>query len=896
MMKKYFISVALSFSLVFALNAMAQDSNYKVKIVEGKKYYEYPVQTSEGFYSVSKKFHVTESQIKAANPGTEKGLTKGSVILIPVHDEYTFHKVAKGETVYSLKNKYNTTSEELYKLNPTLKSEGLKVGSEIKIPKLAQTSNTNKEANKITSSDKAPIKKETKPGYTSHVVKKEETLSSISRAYGVSTEEIIRLNPDAKDGVKTGKTLIIPPVHKNTAVVAETKPTAAPVVPEKRKTLYRTHKVQKKETLFSICQQYNVSQEDVVKLNPGVGQELEEGKILIIPGDPNQAALAPSSNKMNRAHKVQKKETLFSICQQYGVSKEEVIKLNPGVDLELVVGRVLTIPAASNTSSASESDKVIYRIHKVKKKETLFSISQDYNVTPEEIVKLNPGADKKLKKNMVLTIPPVHVETSETASVEKHYGTHIVQKGETIFSIAKRYGISNEDIIKNNSDVEKDLNEGRVLLIVQDADNEGEKAQDNGCTFHKVEKEETFFSISQKYGITMYDLDKINQGAKYDLLAGRVLIIPTASTKLTKETNPKAEVNVALALPFNFEEIAAKPTLDGKTDKFVELYQGMLVAVDSLKKRGLSVNLHIYDSGNTEADAKHMLIAPELKNMDFIIGPAYAAQIKVIADFSKNNNIKLIIPFSSKSEETIENRNIFQINTPQDQHNYLTAKSIIETFKGSNIVIVSFKNESYNTKAELKDTLIKMLDARKLKYKTLEYAGIESMKKELSDKEENVVIPLTTNQVALNQILPVINMMGDKETVSIVGFPEWLGYQTIYKDLFRVNTYIPNTFYINFNDKEVLTFIKSFRKMFGNEPENIQPQYGLLGYDLMMYFSDAVSSFGKDFEERMADVRYKSLQVGLKFKKISVNGGYYNGSIYLTKHDPKTGLTAVSFE
>ena len=830
-MKKYFISISLSLSLFFLTNAMAQEATYKTKIIDGKEYYEYHVQTSEGFYSVSKKFHVTETEIKEANPGSEKGLSKGSTILIPVK-RYTFHKVEKSETLFSLKEKYNTTYDELYKLNPTLKNEGLKYGMEIKVPKKAQTSG---QATKVQtkSPEVASVKKETKPGFTTHEVKKGETLSSISRTFGVSTEEILRLNPDAKDGVKVGNILIIPPAHANTAVTTSSNASSTPKASTERpKIMYRTHKVQKKETLFSIS-------------------------------------------------------------QDYGVSREEIIKLNPGVDKELEVGRMLSIPekaqTAATTATASKSN--MQRIHKVQKKETLFSISQDYGVTPEEIVKLNPGADKKLKKGMTLTIP----QPTPPAPKVMHYGTHTVKKGETIFSISQQYGIGKDDIIKYNPSVAQELQEGKVLLIAQEEGNQGATAQANGYKFHKVQKEETLFSISQKYNVTQNEIISLNPDVKNELLSDKVLLIPGISST-DMAAAPKNEVNVALALPFNFSEVTENSTLDGKTEKFLELYQGVLIAIDSLKRRGLSINLHVYDSGNDETDAKLMLAHSELKDMDFIIGPAYASQIKILADYAAIHKVKLIIPFSSKSEETIINPYVFQVNTPQDQHNYLTAKAIIETFKGANIVLLSFKNDVYNTKTALKDTLGKMMTARNIKFRTITYSSIESLKKELSAKEENVIITLTNNQVALNQILPVINMMGDKYTVSTVGFPEWQSYQSISKDLFRVNTYIPSTFYIEFKNEDVKRYLKSFRETYNAEPENLQPQYGMLGYDLMMYFSDAVSCFGHNFENKLTEVKYKPLQSGLTFKKISGNGGYYNGSVFLTNHNPQTGLSAVKFE
>ena len=117
------------------ISAWSVDLNYPKKVINGKQYYEYVVQKSEGFYSISKKFGVTEEEIKSVNPGTENGLTLNSTILIPVKaDSYITHVVDKKETLYSLSKKYDVTYDDLYALNPSLKTDGLKYGTEIKIP------------------------------------------------------------------------------------------------------------------------------------------------------------------------------------------------------------------------------------------------------------------------------------------------------------------------------------------------------------------------------------------------------------------------------------------------------------------------------------------------------------------------------------------------------------------------------------------------------------------------------------------------------------------------------------------------------------------------------------------------------------------------------------------
>jgi LysM repeat protein len=373
--------------------------NYPKKIVDGKMYYEYTVQKSEGFYSICKKFNVSEEEIKAVNPGTQNGLSYASVILIPYKEKkHTLHKVGRRETLYSISKKYEITVEDIYNMNPNIQTEGLRSGMMIKIPE--KTLNTTQ---LLVVNDSLPkIEKTEQPNFSVHVVKKGETLYSISRHYGISTEEIIRLNPDVKDGMKTDQKLIIPPVQTNS-----------------------------------------------------------------VEGEPQ------------------------------------------------------------------------YRTHHVQKKETIYSISKMYNVTHEELVRLNPDLNNGLKADMLLVIPPL----------------------------------------------------------------------DNQLATDSLAMDSTRMLISLDSIADVKDL-------------------------FIRSYEPKKEMNIAITLPFQLNKITPNNKIDGNTKRFLEFYQGFLLAVDSLKKTGLSFNIYTFDSGKTEEEIQKILDLPEMKEMDLLIGPAYTSQIKKMADFS----------------------------------------------------------------------------------------------------------------------------------------------------------------------------------------------------------------------------------------------------------------------
>lgn len=738
---RFFASILASLSV-----SMVLAGEYPTKIVGGKPYYEYSVAKSEGFYSISKKFGVTQAEIQEANPQTKNGLKEGEHLLIPKKNtQGVMHKVQKSETLFSLKQKYGLTYDDLYEANPSLKTRGLIEGTNIRIPQkkelVARRNKAEKEASEPVKNTPAPVvtkpvektpstpaatpsatatetsQRTSRPNFAAHEVKKGETLYSISKQHNVAADEIVKLNPDAKEGVKIGQILIIPPTYANTS---------APVENTTKKSELKTHIVKKGETVYSISKQYGISQDALVSRNPGIDTELQEGKMLIIPPVfQSNSFVEPEQNQApsHKIHIVKQEETIFGICKQYQITQEDLIKANPDVANGLMAGKILRIPL---------------------------------NAT--EVAEINTA-------------------DSISTSLEKVFNSE-----------------------------------------------------------------------------------------------------------------PKTSIECALALPWNFAKVTETSKIDANTERFIEFYNGMLLAVDTLRKTGLNINLRVYDSGKTDAEAQTLVSYNELKSMDFIIGPAYQSQIKTMADFALANNVKLVIPFTSKSEEVKNNASVFQINAPQNESAADVALQIAQNFKDYNVVIVSFSDPKYNDKAVWADTLKFTLDAMGVKNKDVVFSNYTELKKTVDKKKKNLIFPVTTNQVALNQILPIINMLKAKDTeIAVFGFNEWQNYNSISKELFHYDTYFTSPFFIDFKSEETIKFLKKYRSYYNAEPTNSHPMYAILGYDMMMYFCESMQKYGHDFEWALDKIAPSTLQSDFKFNRVGETGGFINSRHFIIENSETNG-------
>lgn len=277
-------------------------------------------------------------------------------------DKYVKHTVAQGETITMIAQKYKVTPYDIYKLNPD-SQKGIELNSVLLIPPTGATTNFSTEP------------KQTSPkatgNPTTHLVQPKETLFSLSRQYGVTVEAIKSANADLlKEGLKIGQTIKIPSANGNVSttvvsapvkeVVKETpKPVAKPEPKTeiaKGNTTY--HIIEPKETKYGISKKYGMTIQELERLNPAIVNDFPVGLKLVISGSPEPKAIvetnkvkdetpkspAVSTKKYLEEYVVRPKETVSSIANDYGMTEQELIALNPELKKGVKLGMILRVP------------------------------------------------------------------------------------------------------------------------------------------------------------------------------------------------------------------------------------------------------------------------------------------------------------------------------------------------------------------------------------------------------------------------------------------------------------------------------------------------------------------------------------------------------------------------
>lgn len=617
---------------------------------------------------------------------------------------------------------------------------------------------------------------------------------------------------------------------------------------------YDKHKVEKGETITQIAQKYKVTSYDIYQLNPDAQSGLKPNSILLIPqkaADPKQNAL--KANTQNRIHKVEPKETLFGIEKKYGVSDEALKEANPELEkLGLQIGQTLVIPSDTSSKTVLPTpEKNIY--HVVLPKETKYSIAKQYGITIEELEKRNPEIIPNLPIGYQLIIKGIAPKTDKPTVVEPkketvnsitpkaapaiHYIDYVVKPKETLYSLSKMSGLAQEEFIQLNPALANGVEVGMVLKVPETA-----------LIPREAETKKEYASLS-------------------------------------KNTNDRKKL--VLLLPFNLSKMESdtinSTAMRLKKDKFLNMtldfYSGALMAIDSAKSLGITIDVSIFDSQETKNTSNISIISQEnnLESADAIIGPFYQNNVEKTAELLIKYNVPVISPLSKDIGNAYPN--LFQ-TIPTNE----ALKTAIFDFmrsKGGNIIAVVDKK---------KESIIQYI---KENQKDAQFAAllpngslsIESLKGLFVKGKINYVVMETGNTGMIKSTMATMMsvMVNYKVQLVILEPNETLDTDEInFENLTKLNLMYPSITREN-ESPEALIFEKEYRKDNKISPSTYATRGFDVTFDTMMRLSQ-----GKSYQETADAIATEQVDNKFEYYK-KADGGYTNKGIYILYYD--TDLT-----
>ena len=544
-------------------------------------------------------------------------------------------------------------------------------------------------------------------------------------------------------------------------------------------------------------------------------------------------------------HTVQPGQTLYSICKAYGANIDEVKSLNDKKDNALSLYEVLKVPYTD--PFVQQDDKFYY--HKVVKGETFYSIARLYKIKPKRLLKFNEGyaQNQPLAVGAVVKLPLAEIDLS------------VLGEEEIEASVGKKQEIRPERPVRNES--VKKVEEASVTDILQDA-----LMQKNEKTEQEPEKETTTV-----IGAT----DKME--------------IPDYISEVVMPVDPF--VKVALLLPFSAKDypvfvdtlVEKMPVqISARSEQFISFYEGVLLAVDSLKNQGYKVNLKVFDTERSAEKMYTMVDEIDRFHPDLIIGPVYGSVYKALMDDLTNKNIPVIYPLSSRSEEFGVYPDFIQVNPSMKALTVAMSDWLREEAEEANLVCLNLTGNEVSH-SDLED--IRLFKEYMHRIGSMNFydwntsaVPLDGLRLQLLPDRENIIILPTTKEAEVSKILPVLSALTDGYRITVVGFPEWQAFTSVdHETYFKLNTKIFTYSYVDNTTEPAKRFALKYRKYFYTEPNNLAYK----AFDMSLYFIELAAKYrdrtldALEFYPRNGDFSR------FYFQKMEGQAGKENQGIYI---------------
>lgn len=506
-------------------------------------------------------------------------------------------------------------------------------------------------------------------------------------------------------------------------------------------------------------------------------------------------------------HTVQPGQTLYSICKAYGANIDEVKSLNDKKDNALSLYEVLKVPYTD--PFVQQDDKFYY--HKVVKGETFYSIARLYKIKPKRLLKFNEGyaQNQPLTVGAVVKLPLAEIDLS------------VLGEEEIEASVGKKQEIRPERPVRNEN--VKKVEEASVTDILQNA-----LMQKNEKTEQEPEKETTTV-----IGAT----DKME--------------IPDYISEVVMPVDPF--VKVALLLPFSAKDypvfvdtlVEKMPVqISARSEQFISFYEGVLLAVDSLKNQGYKVNLKVFDTERSAEKMYTMVDEIDRFHPDLIIGPVYGSVYKALMDDLTNKNIPVIYPLSSRSEEFGVYPDFIQVNPSMKALTVAMSDWLREEAEEANLVCLNLTGNEVSH-SDLED--IRLFKEYMHRIGSMNFydwntsaVPLDGLRLQLLPDRENIIILPTTKEAEVSKILPVLSALTDGYRITVVGFPEWQAFTSVdHETYFKLNTKIFTYSYVDNTTEPAKRFALKYRKYFYTEPNNLAYK----AFDMSLYFIELAAKY-----------------------------------------------------
>ena len=565
------------------------------------------------------------------------------------------------------------------------------------------------------------------------------------------------------------------------------------------------------------------------------------------------------NGKKYYVHNVKSGDTLYSIAKAYGVEEAIITQNNPTAADGLKIDQSIKIPVSEKALQQARNEKKRKKdfvTHKIKAGQTLYSIARDYNISVSAIREDNPAINPQS-----LTI------------------------GETLWIRRAEMGSSSEQ------EAQAEMKEYAENL---------NKATDDGYEYHVVNPGETIYSLSKKYNITESEFAKLNDVSN-GLKAGAVIRIPQSmedNLKLIDQANNEVVANATIeaqssdsnvmfsvveqSKPLNVALMLPMVVNSKSNASYVEFYQGFLLGLEKLKENNMGkVSLKVYNTEHDQLKVQKIVKSPEFAGTNLIVGPVYEDELRPVVEYAHMNSCPIVSPLANLS--AVKSSAIYQLS-PVQEKKYEKIANLIDGGRDIFLIYAATNDKEFESEVM---TLLKDKPHNAYTYSFNEKSiftprgsapAIETMENVLKKEKESLFIILANKETDVDRILGTISSAKVALTersekcsqYAVLGTSRWGRFGNIdHTTYFNNNVVIVSTYHAKRDSAAVREFDSRYIESYNMLPS----LYAYRGYDTAMIFCAGMRT---DIEYNMLDKRYTPLQTQYKFVQSAEGDKYVN--------------------
>ena len=479
-----------------------------------------------------------------------------------------------------------------------------------------------------------------------------------------------------------------------------------------------------------------------------------------------------------------------------------------------------------------------YVTHEVQKGQTLYGLAKQYRLTVERLVEDNPGTENGIRIGQQLKIYAGHAEVR-----------HIVSKGESLYRISKMYGVTVAQLTAWNPGLTERIDVGQEIIIRKAATTAASKEQQQTKQVQPqpVVHREPVDAQPAEPEIVWHD-EEVKVERDHAV---------TDTRPILSVAEKKQVYNVFLLLPLytqedvGTEELQKVETLEAyeriKSFDFIQFYEAAMLAVEDVAIQDVKVNFYVKDvNERNNAELGRWIAEGVFADADLIIGPFFRENFRTLLSYAQNHRIVVVNPFTVNSVET--SAHLFRTMANYGHQASNLADYIRQRYSKAQVLLLNNGGSDNRRISVFHSSMLKALqDNPGISVKEVNYksGGVSAVQAAINPTCENFVVAFFDGEITVTHFIQSMNRK-ELENVTLVTSSDWRKYDKIETEYFsRLKTHYIDQFFVDYSNPDVIRFIDRFRERYNLEPT--LEHFAFQGYDITLFFLTALVRYGSGF-------------------------------------------------